>query len=286
MNKYIDKGYNICASTNSQEYGGINHEDPFTNKAVDETKGQIIVYKGNPINAVYHSDSGGYTEDSENVWGSYVPYLRSVKSKFEELVSPPYHTWTYSINQSDLTEKLKKQGYEIDAIVSVKSIDISKTGRVSELIFVSKTNKSIRVKANDLRRLLGTNFLRSTLFEIKIIGEELIVKEEVKESIEKNKQLEESVEEILEQKKDWTIQELVELIKKRREESEKRKEQVPIVKRVEISNVPFTFEFSGSGNGHGVGMSQWGAYGMALQGHKYQEILKYYYQDVNIVKKY
>jgi len=31
MNKYIDKGYNICASTNSQAYGGVNHEDPLTN---------------------------------------------------------------------------------------------------------------------------------------------------------------------------------------------------------------------------------------------------------------
>ena len=287
MNKYIDKGYNICASTNSQEYGGINHEDPLTNKAVDETKGQIIIYKGNPINAVYHSDSGGYTEDSENVWGSYLPYLRSVKSDFEELVSPPYHTWTYSISQEDLIEKLKKQGYEIDTIVTVKLIDVSKTGRINELIFVSKTNKSTQIKVNDLRRLLGTNFIRSTLFEIKTMGGELIVKEEkAEESTEENKQLKESVEEILEQKEDWTIQELIELMKKRREESEKGKEQMTVVKSIKTLNVPITFVFSGSGDGHGVGMSQWGAYGMALKGYNFQDILKYYYQGINIIKKY
>ncbi len=52
------------------------------------------------------------------------------------------------------------------------------------------------------------------------------------------------------------------------------------------SNIPLTFIFSGSGNGHGVGMSQWGAYGMALQGLRYQDILKYYYQGINIIKKY
>ncbi|GAI09669.1 unnamed protein product, partial [marine sediment metagenome] len=75
----------------------INHEDTKTNRAVDETRGLIMVYKGKPIDASYHSDSGGYTEDSENVWGSYEPYLRSVKSKYEEFVSPPHHTWTYSI---------------------------------------------------------------------------------------------------------------------------------------------------------------------------------------------
>ena len=286
MNKYVDKGYNICSSTNSQEYGGINHEDPLTNKAVDETKGQIIIYKGNPINAVYHSDSGGYTENSERVWGSYLPYLRSVKSNFEELVSPPYHTWTYSISQEDLTGKLKKQGYEIDTIVTVKLIDVSKTGRINELIFVSKNNKNIQIKANDLRRVLGTNFIRSTLFEIKTMGEELIVKEEAEESTKENIKLEESIEEILEQKEDWTIQELIELMKNRREESKKEKEQITVVKSIKTLNVPITFVFSGSGNGHGVGMSQWGAYGMALQGYKYQEILKYYYQDVSIVKKY
>jgi len=86
VNKYIDKGYNISASTDSQAYGGVNHEDPLTNKAVDETRGVIITFEGKPINAVYHSDSGGYTEDSENVWGSFLPYLRSVESKFEEKV--------------------------------------------------------------------------------------------------------------------------------------------------------------------------------------------------------
>jgi len=60
------------------------------------------------------------------------------------------------------------------------------------------------------------------------------------------------------------------------------------VLKVEIvkSNIPFTFIISGSGNGHGVGMSQWGAYGMALQGSGYQDILKYYYQGINIIKKF
>ena len=286
MNKYIDKGYNICASTNSQAYGGVNHEDPLTNKAVDKTQGVIMVYKGKPINAVYHSDSGGYTEDSENVWGSYVPYLRSVKSKYEEFVSPPHHTWTYSITKEDLTERLKKQDYEIDTVVSIELVKKSKTGRVSELAFISKNNKTIYMESNDLRKLIGPDLIRSTLFNIKIVGEELIIEErEDKEEIEKEEQ-KESVKETLEQKKDWTIKELIELMKKRREESEKEKEQEMTIVEIKTSNIPLTFLFSGSGNGHGVGMSQWGAYGMALQGIKYQDILKYYYQVINIIKKY
>ncbi len=288
MNKYIDKGYNICASTNSQAYGGVNHEDPLTNKAVDETRGVIITYKGKPINAVYHSDSGGYTEDSENVWGSFLPYLRSVKSKFEEKVSPPHHTWSYSINVKDLTEKLQKQGYTVNSVVSIEAANKSETGRISELVFITDNNEVINMKANNFRSLIGVGLIRSTLFSIKVIGKEIEIAKDTedKKEIEDKEEQRKSTKEILEQKKDWTIKELLELMKKNKEEREKEKKvevsEVEIVK----SNTPLTFIFSGSGNGHGVGMSQWGAYGMALQGSRYQDILKYYYQGINIIKKY
>ena len=288
MNKYIDKGYNICASTNSQAYGGLNHEDPLTNKAVDETRGVIVTYKGKPINAVYHSDSGGYTEDSENVWGSFLPYLRSVESKFEEKVSPPHHTWSYSINEKDLTEKLQKQGYEINSVVFIEPVRKSETGRTSELVFTADNNKVINVKTNDFRRLIGADLIRSTLFHIEAIGKELNITEDTedKKEIENKEEQKESIKEILDQKKDWTIKELLELMKKNKQKREKEKEEiVPKVKIVKL-NTPLTFLFSGSGNGHGVGMSQWGAYGMALQGYRYQDILKYYYQGISIIKKY
>jgi stage II sporulation protein D len=292
MNKYIDEGYNICASTNSQVYGGVNHEDPLTNKAVDETQGVIMVYKGKPINAVYHSDSGGYTEDSENVWGSFLPYLRSVKSIFEEKVTPPHHTWSYSINEKDLAEKLQKQGYKINSIFSIESVKKSETGRTSELIFFVDDNKTFNIKANDFRNLIGTDLIRSTLFIIEAIGREPNIAEDIedKKEIEDKAEQKESIKEILEQKKDWTIKELLELMKKNKqqqqqEEEEQKEDTVPKVISAKL-NIPLTFLFSGSGNGHGVGMSQWGAYGMALQGSRYQDILKYYYQGIEIIKKY
>ena len=277
INKHIDQGYNLCATTHCQVYGGINHEDTETNRAVDETRGLIMVYKGKPINASYHSDSGGYTEDSENVWGSFLPYLRSVESKFEEKVSPPppHHTWSYSINEKDLTEKLQKQGYEIDTVVSIKPVKKSKTGRISELAFISKNNKTIYMKSNDLRKLIGPDLIRSTLFNIKIVGEELI--------IEEREDKEEPIETKVEEEKEETFQSL---INKLREKYKKQNESEVTIAEVKTPNIPLTFLFSGSGNGHGVGMSQWGAYGMALQGSSYQDILKYYYQGINIIKKY
>ncbi len=144
------------------------------------------------------------------------------------------------------------------------------------------------MKANDFRSLMGANLIRSTLFNIEVIGKELNITEDTedKKEIEDKEEQKESIKEILEQKKDWTIKELLELMKKNKDEREKEKEvKVPEAEIVK-SNTPLTFIFSGLGNGHGVGMSQWGAYGMALQGYKYQDILKYYYQGINIIKKY
>ncbi|MBF2097284.1 MAG: SpoIID/LytB domain-containing protein [Gloeomargaritaceae cyanobacterium C42_A2020_066] len=51
-----------------------------------------------------------------------------------------------------------------------------------------------------------------------------------------------------------------------------------IASTVVTSTIPSAFEFSGQGFGHGLGMSQWGAYGMALQGHTYPAILSHYYR--------
>jgi stage II sporulation protein D len=136
---------------------------------------------------------------------------------------------------------------------------------------------------------MGADLIRSTLFNIKVIGEEINIAKKIedKKEIEDKEEQKESVKEILEQKKDWTIKELLELMEKNKQEREKKKEE-EIVLKVQIAKLitPLTFIFSGSGNGHGVGMSQWGAYGMALQGFGYQDILKYYYQGINIIKKY
>ncbi|MGE5508149.1 MAG: stage II sporulation protein D [Chitinophagales bacterium] len=58
-------------------------------RAVFETRGQILTYQGKPIVAVYHSTCGGRTENAEEVWGTYVPYLRSVPCSWDK-ASPRY----------------------------------------------------------------------------------------------------------------------------------------------------------------------------------------------------
>jgi len=245
-----------------------------------------MLYEGKPINAVYHSDSGGYTEDSENVWGSAIPYLRSVESKYEEIVSPPYHSWTFTLTQEELINKLKQKGYQIEAVKSIEPVEVSKTGRIIKLAIFSDNQEIINLKANEFRNIIGFELIRSTLFQIEASGRE--VKEVKNLSISKTKEKDqESIKDILAQKEEWTINELIELLQKRKEGQKEIKEP-PIEEAIlsEPVGIPSYFSFVGSGNGHGVGMSQWGAYGMAVQGYKFQDILKYYYQKVKIVQYY
>ena len=52
--------------------------------AVQDTAGQVMVWNGEPIQALFHSSSGGRTEDAQAVWGTAFPYLTSVESEGEE----------------------------------------------------------------------------------------------------------------------------------------------------------------------------------------------------------
>lgn len=71
--------YDIGTTTADQVYGGKSSEFVSTNTAVKRTHGMVLTYQGQPINALFHSDGGGYTEDSVNLWGNDLPYLKGCK---------------------------------------------------------------------------------------------------------------------------------------------------------------------------------------------------------------
>src|SRR5688572_33014137 len=72
----MSQGFDILPTTRSQVYRGLSSENPLSTRAVDETRGIIATYDGEPINALYTSTCGGRTEDSENIFNQPVPYLR------------------------------------------------------------------------------------------------------------------------------------------------------------------------------------------------------------------
>ncbi len=74
--QFAAEGFDLLPTTRSQVYRGLTSETSLTSRAVDETRGLIATYKGEPINALYTSTCGGRTEDAENIFNEAVPYLR------------------------------------------------------------------------------------------------------------------------------------------------------------------------------------------------------------------
>jgi stage II sporulation protein D len=75
--QYMAQGFDLLPTTRSQVYRGLTSENPLSTRAVDETRGVIAIYQGEPINALYTSTCGGRTEDSEKIFNEAVPYLRA-----------------------------------------------------------------------------------------------------------------------------------------------------------------------------------------------------------------
>ena len=130
-------------------------------QAVNDTKGKIITYEGKPINAFFHSNSGGKTEIPVNVWGGTgYPYLQVVETAGEEGYSQYQSEAIFS--QEDLINKLKTKYEDITIDFNndedLKVLDYTDSGRVKTVKFGNH-----EISGTETRTLLG---LRSTNFEI------------------------------------------------------------------------------------------------------------------------
>lgn len=182
--------------------------------AVESTKGEVLLYDGKIItDPLFHSTSGGKTEDSELVFSTKKPYLRSVESPYED--RSPNLNARMKMKIDDFITKIKRKYPSIDVTketiaTKIDLIEKSDSGRINKLRI-----DNLVISGRDLREALN---LKSTNFKITISPKENIL--------------------IIDTK----------------------------------------------GSGHGVGMSQWGANGMAENGSNYIEILKHYYTGVEILK--
>ena len=166
--RHAAEGYDLCTTTHCQLYKGIASEKTVSTAAVRATRGEVLTYGGQPIEALFHTDSGGMTESSEDVWGSHVPYLRAVRDT--PLGTMP---WTKTMSKADLEQKLAAKGHAIGRLRAIElsplavgraAKDRTASGRVKAMI-VTGTKGSVTLSGNAWRSLLG---LKSTLFSAKL----------------------------------------------------------------------------------------------------------------------
>lgn len=166
--RHASEGYDLCTTTHCQLYTGTAAEKSASNAAIKATRGEVLMYGGKPIEALFHTDSGGMTENSEDVWGSHVPYLRAAKDTPAKTMP-----WTKTISRADLERKLAAKGHDIGKIRSIalsplaigrSAKDRTASGRVKTMT-VKGTKGTVTLSGTTWRSLLG---LKSTLFDAKL----------------------------------------------------------------------------------------------------------------------
>lgn len=210
-----DKDYDVIDTVHNQVYLDIDYlkdkwkDDYVKNinklrQAIKETEGEYVMYDGAVADTLFFSTSNGYTENSEDVFSSSIPYLKSVSSSWDEKVSPVF-TDKKTFKITDVCNTLNiKCSEKLDINITKKT----NTGRITELT------------------INGTTFKASTIYtSLKI------------------------------RSTDFTVEQ-------------------------SSGNITFYTK----GYGHGVGMSQYGALGMAQEGYSYKDILMHYYTGTTIEK--
>ncbi len=204
--------YDVVTGVSNQSYITItemkekwkNEFDKYYNKikeAVNLTKGKVMTYNDEVIEAYYFAMSNGYTEEVSLVFNEKRDYLQSVQTIYDN----------NNIKNFEFTKTFTKE--EVCSLLNIKCDILSFTN-----IKRSATNRVLSINVNGVE-FKGTDFrtklsLRSTDFDIKTDNDKVII--------------------------------------------------------------------TTRGYGHGVGMSQYGANGMAEAGYTYDEILKYFYKNIEI----
>ena len=161
--RFAARGFDLCATQNSQIYRGVNGEDPRTDKAIADTKGQILTYGGKPASIFYHSDSGGATANVSHVWGGSIPYLQG-KPEVVEYQSP-YSQWHAVVSPADVARILGKIGHNVGAVKNVEVVQRDAAGRAVTLRFTGDRG-AVNATAHAFRMAAGSSVLRSTNFSI------------------------------------------------------------------------------------------------------------------------
>lgn len=156
--KPLSTDFNVAQDWNStqqlKEKWGEENYRPYWQKisqAVDETRGQVLTYHGQLIDAYYHSTCGGKTEDGSEVFNKDLPYLKPIKCYFDT------HSLRYKEEKTITIDEVKRLlGIARDKSLNLKVVDRTKGNRVRTIMVAGKPMEALA-----FRRALG---LRSTRF--------------------------------------------------------------------------------------------------------------------------
>lgn len=300
-NRESDIGYDICDSTHCQAYMGYDYEDSTTRQAVIDTEGELIYYNGSPIEALFFSSSGGYTEDAVNVWGTDVAYLKAVDDS-QEINCPE---WERTVTLDDLDAIISANGYGIGSATGMRITIDNRTNRV-QMVEILGTNGTKEITLEACRTVfgsIGSSFSSRTY----TITNGVTVSGGGTETVTTSNNLGTFVTDPIDGfsvGSDYVLGADCAVVYS---DSDETKAYGYDGSEIDINDIPgladlttstttvrpsggttviqsqgSTIEVKGYGIGHGVGLSQMGANGMAANGADYKEILQHYYTGTTV----
>ena len=265
-NSYKKYNAHVDDSVNYQVYNNEMGTEEAT-KAVDATKGIIMTYDDEPINALFFSTSCGCTTLAD-IWGSdNFPYIKSVylgdkkgpdlsdEETFDEFIRKKSDTYDkdYSLYRWSVTMSADEVSYSVNkTLPHIDNVKRTYVGEVTDIEVIKRGSggvlKAIKVKGTEGSVTVKLQGNIRKLFDISNCNLE-----------NNNGELTEGF------------------------------AMLPsgcfVVDKV-VKDGKLYFEFIGGGFGHGVGMSQNATRTMAEQGMKYEEILKFFYKDIEVKNMY
>ena len=146
------KGFDLYADVRSQVYGGIRAEHPAATAAIEATAGEVLLWEGKPIDALFHSTSGGKTLSAVEVFGKDVPYLVAVDDPHSVL--SPVDRW----GPTPIPEATIRKGLKLRTPLTALKLMRGPSGRVASVQAVTASGTTT-VSGAALRAAAG---LRST----------------------------------------------------------------------------------------------------------------------------
>ena len=281
--------FDVKATVSSQVYRGVESETPSTIEAVESTRSLVLVHAGRLINAVFHSSSGGATEPSGEVWRNQLPYLVSVADNDQH---SPVHRWNKRFDDDALRDLFRETG----GVKRLQVLKTSSTGRV-RTARVQGPRGSLVLTGRELRKRLG---LKSTMVQFELINGS--TDSSTASAIATAQRAPQATSQAAAQ----AAPPLIGLWQDSASGPDSTSSNtassssgrlasllppppLPLLNpsafhqpRPDLKVGEIVLEARGQGFGHGVGMSQWGAHGLALQGADFREILLHYYRGAEI----
>jgi len=163
--KCAAEGFDLDDTTRCEGYFGVDGETAQSNAAVDATRSEVLTYKGQLIDAIFSTDSGGVT--ACDLSGD-CPYLQAVKDAdsgdgLDYAASGRYHIWSYTFTPAQIAALLAKDTRtHVGRFLSLTIDGLDPSGRITTATVAGADGTLRTVTGPQLRQILGYDTLRST----------------------------------------------------------------------------------------------------------------------------